>query len=60
MTYYSIISEYMGKNEQNRKMNKTVTFIISLALSFSMTKNIEAQNISWSTSDGFTNTIVTT
>jgi len=40
-------------------MNKTVTFIISLALSFSMTKNIQAQNISWSTSDGFSNTIVT-
>lgn len=40
-------------------MNKTVTFIISLVLSFSMSKNIEAQNISWSTSDGFSNTIVT-
>jgi len=39
-------------------MNKTVTFIISLVLSFSMSKNIEAQNISWSTPDGFSNTIV--
>ena len=42
-----------------RKMNKTFTFMTALVLSFSMTKNIEAQNISWSTTDGFSNTIVT-
>jgi len=57
---YGIVFEGYGKTKlKNRKMNKTVTFIISLALSFSMTKNIQAQNISWSTSDGFSNTIVT-
>ena len=40
-------------------MKRITTLIIAMVLSFSMTKNIEAQNISWSTSDGFSNTIVT-
>ncbi len=40
-------------------MKRITTLIIAMVLSFSITKNIEAQNISWSTSDGFSNTIVT-
>ncbi len=40
-------------------MNKTTTLIITLVLSLSIAKSIKAQNISWSTSDVFTKTIIT-
>jgi len=40
-------------------MNKTTTFLITLVFNLLLIQSIEAQNISWSTSDGFTSTIVT-
>lgn len=40
-------------------MNKATTIIITLLLSVSMFQSVQAQNISWSTTDGFQNTIVT-
>ena len=40
-------------------MNKTIKFCVMLMFTLLITQSIEAQNISWSTSDGFTNTIVT-
>jgi tetratricopeptide (TPR) repeat protein len=40
-------------------MNKTTTFIITLVFSLSIIQSIQAQNISWSTSDWFKNTIIT-
>lgn len=39
-------------------MNRRTTLIV-MVLSFSITKNIQSQNISWSNSDVFSNTIVT-
>lgn len=40
-------------------MKKNTTLLLVLTISFSTFKNIEAQNISWSTPAGFSNTIVT-
>ena len=49
----------MIKTRIENTMNKATTFIVTMLLSLSMTQNIQAQNISWSTSDGFTNIIIT-
>ena len=40
-------------------MNKKTSFIITLILSLSAPQIMQGQNISWSSSDGFSNTIVT-
>lgn len=49
----------MIKTRIEKTMNKATTFIITTLFSLSMTQIIQAQNISWSTTDGFTNTIIT-
>ena len=40
-------------------MNKTTNYIITLVIGLLIAQNIQAQNISWSTPDGFSNAIIT-